>query len=348
MESDFITSSEYPKIFSFHTSISDKIISRESSWLEFKESFNWAAKDDYAKSIVAFANNKGGYLVFGITNNPRKLAGLQSDNFETTDEAKITAYLNSVFSPEVRYAKFAIEVRSKKVGIIRIDQFQNKPIVCIKNDGKLKESDIYYRYNARSERIKYPELKLLIDRVREEERKSWMDHFEKISKIGASNAAILDVAEGKITGSGGVLVIDKKLVSKLKFIKEGSFKEKGRPVLKLIGDVKPVSIAPVAGGSAVRITDNPEAPAMRLEEREIIKKKYPLDYKELTKGMIARYADFKENDKYHKLRKELIKRESLVKLHPSDPRKQGSAGRYFYNPEIYKEFDKNYNVRRES
>jgi len=31
---------------------------------------------------------------------------------------------------------------------------------------------------------------------------------------------------------------DKKLISKLKFIKEGSFKEKGWPTLKLIGDVK--------------------------------------------------------------------------------------------------------------
>ena len=60
-----------------------------------------------------------------------------------------------------------------------------------KNDNDLKEPDIYYRYIAKSERIKYPELKLLLDEIKAEERKSWMEHLEKISKIGPTNAAIL-------------------------------------------------------------------------------------------------------------------------------------------------------------
>lgn len=347
MPDDFITSIEYQKIFFFSPTVPDKIISRESSWLEFKESFNWMAKDKYAKSIVAFANNKGGYLVFGIADNPRKLVGLQNNNFETTDEAKITVYLNSVFSPEIQYEKFVVEVQGKTVGILHVGQCKNKPIVCIKNDGELKEADIYYRYNARSERIKYPDLKLLFDRVREEERKSWMEHFEKISKIGASNAAIFDVAEGKISGTGGVLVIDKKLVAKLKFIKEGSFKEKGKPVLKLVGNVKPVSVSTGSGG-AMRITDDPTAPAMRLEEEEIIRKKYPLGYNELTKVLLDRYIDFKRNDKYHKLRKEFAKDEQLRKTRFLDPSNHKSSSKDFFSPKIYKEFDKYYHLKPKS
>lgn len=70
-----------------------------------------------------------------------------------------------------------------------------------------------------------------------------MDHFAKISKIGPSNAAVLDMLNGKITGSSGTLVIDESLLPKLRFIKEGSFKERGGlPTLKLIGDVKPVTV----------------------------------------------------------------------------------------------------------
>ena len=215
MINDFKNSDYYKKIFCFHDSIANRIISRESSWLELKESFNWNSKDKYAKSMAAFANNRGGYIVFGIRNNPRDLVGLQSDNFETTDEAKITAYLNSVFSPEIFFEKFTITVQSKNTGILYTRQVKSKPIICIKNDGELKEADIYYRYNARSERIKYAEIKSLFELSKEEERKSWMELFEKVSKIGPTNAAIMDTIGGEITGRGGTLVIDKKLIPKL-------------------------------------------------------------------------------------------------------------------------------------
>jgi len=50
MSEDFQNSDEYKKIFLFHETIADRIISRESGWLEFKESFNWNSKDKYAKS----------------------------------------------------------------------------------------------------------------------------------------------------------------------------------------------------------------------------------------------------------------------------------------------------------
>ena len=40
-----------------------------------------------------------------------------------------------------------------------------------KNDNDLKEPDIYYRYITKSERIKYPELKLLLDQIKTEGRK---------------------------------------------------------------------------------------------------------------------------------------------------------------------------------
>ena len=110
MSTDFQNTDDYKKIFLFHKSIAARIVSRESGWLEFKESFNWNSKDKYAKSMNAFANNKGGYIVFGIKDQPRELVGLQSTNFETTDEAKISSYLNSVFSPEIIFEKFVITV----------------------------------------------------------------------------------------------------------------------------------------------------------------------------------------------------------------------------------------------
>jgi len=66
---DLINSQDYKKIFIFHSSIANRIISRESSQLEFKESFNWLSKDKYAKSMAAFANNRGGFIIFGSKTN---------------------------------------------------------------------------------------------------------------------------------------------------------------------------------------------------------------------------------------------------------------------------------------
>ncbi len=347
-----MNSQDYKKIFVFQSSSSNKIISRESGWLEFKEQFNWLSKDKYAKSMVAFANNKGGYIVFGIKDKPRELVGLQSNNFESTDEAKITAYLNEVFSPEIIFEKLVIKVRSKNIGVLYAHQAKHKPIVCSKNDGDLKESDIFYRYNARSERIKYPELKTLLDEIKTEERKSWMEHLEKISKIGPTNTAILDVVGGEIKGRGGTLVIDRKLVPKLKFIKEGNFKESGKPVLKLVGDVKPVSVIVGKGGkksvhdAGVQITDDPNAPAVRLEEEEILRKKYPLDYRTLTNGLLARYSDFKRNPKYHKLRKEFMKDKKLCRTRYLDPNNTEGTRKDFFSPAIYKKFDKHYTKKK--
>lgn len=347
MSDNFKNSNDCKRIFLFHETIDDRIISRESSWLEFKESFNWNSKDRYAKSIVAFANNKGGYIVFGIKDQPRDLVGLQSNNFETLDEAKITEYLNTVFSPEIIFEKFIVAINNKNVGIIYTHKSDDKPIICVKNDGELKESDIYYRYNARSEKIKYPELKKIFYLVKENEKKIWMEHFEKISKIGPSNAAILDTIDGKIIGRGGTLVIDKKLIPKLKFINQGSFKETGMPTLRLIGDIKPVSIVASRNnsGNSVKITEDPNAPAIRLEEDDILKKQYPFSYNDLIKVLAKRFKNFKINNKFHKIRKGLMKYKNLSRTRYLDPDNQKSSKKDFYSPNIVDKFDKFYSKK---
>jgi len=55
-----------------------KTQTQQNGWQEFKISFNWNSRDKYAKSMAAFANNKGGYIVFGVKDKPLDLVGLQS------------------------------------------------------------------------------------------------------------------------------------------------------------------------------------------------------------------------------------------------------------------------------
>lgn len=336
----FKNSEEYNKIFAHYPRHSDRISSRESGWLEFKESFNWNSKDKYAKSIAAFANNKGGFIIFGITNQPRHLVGLQNDNFEIIDEAKISGYLNGAFSPEIYFEKSIEYVRRKKVGILRIFESLNKPVVCTKNDDEIKEAEIYYRYNARSEKIKYAELNILLKQIQEREHKNWMNLFEKISRIGTTNAAILNIAGGRIDGQKGTIVIDRKLIPKLRFIKEGNLKDKGWPTLKLIGDVIPMSTEKDLL-TDVRLTDDPAAPVIRLEEENIIKKEYPLDFQLLKSKLEERYSNFVANQRFYNIKKELMKDPQFCRIRYLDIFNLRGAKPY-YSLKIIEEFDKYY------
>lgn len=233
------------EIFKISPADPERVISRESSSLEFKESFGWASLPKYLKTSAAYANAKGGYVVFGIANKPHCLCGLSGANlklFEDIDPEKMSRNFNEHFAPEIEWTIQEYDLQGKVFGLLYIHEAKDKPVVCTKDAGKdLKESDIYYRYRGRSERIKYPELRAILEAKRETEQRLWMRHLENIARIGVREAGIFDLHTGSVTGSGGSFLIDESLLSQLSFIKEGEFSEiKGKPALKLIGHVEPL------------------------------------------------------------------------------------------------------------
>jgi hypothetical protein len=237
------------EIFKISPNKPDRVISRECGWLEFKESFGWASIAKYLRSCAAFANAKGGYIVFGIANQPHTLKGLKGKNleaFEILDPEQMTKHFIDHFAPEIEWEIHQYELHGNVYGLLYMHESKNKPVVCCKDAGKeLKEGDIYYRYRGRTERIKYPELRAILDTNREQEEQFWMQHLTNIARIGVREAGIFDLQTGQVTGSGGSFLIDESLLSQLSFIKEGEFSEvKGKPTLKLIGDVHPIGSIP--------------------------------------------------------------------------------------------------------
>ena len=234
------------KILFLNKNNSNLIGSRESSKLEFKENFNFAEIAEYLRDFAAFTNNSGGYLVFGIKDSPRDIKGTDGNNFDSIDEEKVTGFINELFAPTIEWQKEVVEFEGLVLGVIYIWEAFNKPVIAIKDGGRgqeIKNGEIYYRYIGRSQKIRYPELKLLLDAKLERERAAWQEHLERMVKIGASNAAILDTVEGTIEGTSGTVLIDDELIPKLKFIREGQFVEReGKPTLKLVGQLKPASV----------------------------------------------------------------------------------------------------------
>ena len=160
--------------------------------------------------MASFANRKGGFIVFGVSDNPRSASGLENAHFENTDEEVITNYLNSIFSPEIVWEKRTCSIQGKKFGIIYTCESMKKPIIAKSNATDIKESDIFYRYNGRSERIKYPELRMIIDSEREKEKHLWMKHMQKISKIGIDNNATIELGRNIINNGKNMKLKKKK------------------------------------------------------------------------------------------------------------------------------------------
>lgn len=221
---------------------------REGQELEFKESFNLAGLADYFRDFAAFSNNKGGYLIFGVTDKPRKLVGLSAarlEMFEKIDPEKITGYLLEIFSGDILWEQIAVKYKGMSFGVFKILPANVKPVIAKKDEGKdqiIKNGDIYYRYGGRTQKIQYAELENIINKRIENNNNQWLDLMSKIGKAGPGNAAILDTEKGIVEkGNSQVLVLDEKLTKSLKFIKEGEFVEKkGAATLKLIGEIAPI------------------------------------------------------------------------------------------------------------
>ena len=236
----------------FRTSSKDptRIINREGTTIEFKESYNHAGMAQYFKTIAAFANNSGGYIIFGVGDKPRRLIGLKDKSLAQFEDLKVeefTKNLMDYFSPEIKWDHCTFEYKENSFGVIYVFPLKNKPCICKKqydstnNKYSLNEGDIFYRYGGRSEKIHYTELSEIIDEQRRLEEKQWIEFAKKTSQIGIENACLLDMNTGSLSGNGKTIVIEPDLLEKITFIKEGEFVEvKGKPTLRLIGDIEEI------------------------------------------------------------------------------------------------------------
>lgn len=223
---------------------------RESQHLEFKESFNLGGLGDYYRDFAAFANNKGGYLIFGVKDRPkRELVGLSqraTDQFDKLDPEMVSGHLLDIFSCNISWEHEIYVLDNMNFGVFYIHESTLKPIITKKDEGKgqvLKNGEIYYRYGGRTQKIQFAELESIINKRIEYNNSQWLDLVQKIGKSGPQNAAILDSEKGIIEkGNSQILVVDEELLSGFKLIREGEFSEtKGAKTLKLVGDITPIN-----------------------------------------------------------------------------------------------------------
>lgn len=236
-------------IFRFDPDNARRLITRESGWVEFKQAFSWSNKAEYAKTIAAFANSRGGYFVFGVRDRPREVIGTDISKWEGTDPTTITEFLNHALGVEIEWEGHVVAVLDVKVVVLYIRESRRKPVIAAQSHkGVLTEGDIYYRYRGRSQRIRYVDLQNLLEEQRRDDQASWLRLFRQIAKVGIENTALIDLATGQGIGPGSRFYIDQATIPQLRFIREGHFVERGgAPSLRLVGEatvVPPALIQP--------------------------------------------------------------------------------------------------------
>ena len=160
---DMLTRSHLRDLFRRSSTDPAALAKSEDETLEYKASFSFDEK--LMKAFAAFANNRGGYFVFGVEDSTRRLVGLNSKQlnaFDRFDVAKITQSLNSFFAPSIRFSKSTHVTAQKSFGVIYVYTCSNKPVIATKSGSIIKDGDIYYSFGGRRQRIGYAQLQAFI------------------------------------------------------------------------------------------------------------------------------------------------------------------------------------------
>lgn len=274
------------KLFPFTNAAKTNFNITETDIIECKKSYNLPMK-----TLAAFSNNKGGYLLLGVENQTWKIIGVKENNINKFDFNQLNQSVLSSFGVGLALERKVLEINHKKVVIFYVPPAQIKPIIFSKNSNSIPEGHIYYRYPGEDRLITPVDLqKVIEDRIKKLSETVLMKHISSILKIGIEDAAILDLSSGQVEGKSGSFSIDEKLLPKLSFVKEGEFVEKlGAPTLKLIGELK-------------------ESSNVVVKVSEDLIKRYPFSYTELVEGVMNKISKIRTP---HKEINEIIKKKKI-------------------------------------
>ncbi len=118
----------------------------ENLQCEFKRHFTTPEK--IAREMIAFANTKGGYVIFGIDDN-KEVVGVDS---EKSESEMIKDAAENFCEPPLNYSIDFIELYGKEVVVASIPESDNKPhrLQDYENDFDINKAIVLVRINDKS------------------------------------------------------------------------------------------------------------------------------------------------------------------------------------------------------
>lgn len=251
----------------------------ESDEFECKEGFNLRSFGKPLRTIAGFANNRGGYLFFGVKDKPDNFAvcGLADDRFTDTDQNKFSQTIRSVLEPTPRCRVASLKFGALTIGVIHVEPHTAKPVIASKSEGDVAEGAIYFRYPGETRAICYPDLRAILDERDQRSREAILPMVQRLLELGPRDAMVANLADGQLEGGQRPIIIDQQLVERIKFIRNGEFDEReGAETLRLVGDVNAVDLSSVTTIRTVRTEVTEESIVRNFVGRVVVEE--PLAY----------------------------------------------------------------------
>jgi hypothetical protein len=173
----------------------------ETDRTECKANFRVQPAESFSKAlraIAGLATNKGGYLLFGVTDGSFQADGLADETFaKSLSIPSLTSRRLSSSSGASRSAsctwKSTIMARSSRS----------------RTSARNKEGGIYFRYVGETRLIKPGELRQI---VAGPEQRTIAEFSARMGRVAISKEATIDLDSGEVAGTSGKFVIDKALL----------------------------------------------------------------------------------------------------------------------------------------
>lgn len=115
----------------------------ENDVVEFKRKFS--SPEKIAKEMIAFANSKGGKILFGIDDD-KSIKGVESEKGELE---LISTAAKFYSEPEIEFTADIMLLRNKDIVVVSIEESKKKPHRLISDDIE-NEMKVYVRHNDKS------------------------------------------------------------------------------------------------------------------------------------------------------------------------------------------------------
>lgn len=174
----------------------DLIEEGENIQVEFKRKFS--THDKIAREMIAFANTKGGYILFGIDDD-KKIVGVESEK-ETTELVKDAA--QNYCEPTLEYSIEYREVDGKEIVIVTVPESNTKPhrIQDYKTDIDITTAVVTIRVNDKSVQASKEMIRILRAQTNQSALKKYIlgpnekmvfEYLSKVERIGVKELSNL-------------------------------------------------------------------------------------------------------------------------------------------------------------
>ncbi len=116
----------------------------ENDLVEFKRKFT--SPEKIAKEMIAFANSKGGKILFGIDDD-KSIVGVESEKGELE---LISAAAKFYCEPELEYEWEVLLLKGKDIVVVHIDESKVKPHKLVTHEDSEDSSRVYVRHKDQS------------------------------------------------------------------------------------------------------------------------------------------------------------------------------------------------------